>query len=126
MVCTVGTNSKGCSGIDDTARSIGGDNCCYTPRKVEALCDKKVESLVSGTGPHVLALTRNGDIYSWGNNSYGELGRGDDVPNPCCAPAKVASTLDGIKVTQIACGGYHSMALTDEGKVICYKMCCGV
>ena len=86
-------------------------------RKVEALCNIQIESFVSSTGPHVLALTRNGEVYSWGNNSYGELGRGDDAPNPCCKPAKLGSALDGVKVLQVACGSYHSMALSDEGKV---------
>lgn len=117
---TIGTNSKGCSGIDDTVRTIGGDNCCYTPRKVEALCTKEIESFISSIGPHVLALTRNGNIYSWGNNNYGELGRGDDATNPSCVPAKLSSTLDGIKVLQIACGGSHSMALSDGGNVRMY------
>jgi len=114
---TIGTNTKGCSGIDDTARTVGGDNCCYTPRKVDTLCKQQIESFVSSTGPHVLALTRNGEIYSWGNNSYGEVGRGDDAPNPSCIPAKVTSTLDGIRILQVACGASHSMALSDEGKV---------
>ena len=113
----IGVNSKGCSGIDDTARAVGGDNCCYMHRKVEALCNLQIESFVSGTGPHVLALTRNGEVYSWGGNSYGELGRGDDAPNPCCVPAKVGSALDGVKVLQIACGANHTMTLSDEGKV---------
>ena len=86
-------------------------------RKVEALCNIQIESFFSSTGPHVLALTRNSEVYSWGSNSYGQLGRGDDTPDPCCIPAKVGSALDGVKVLQVACGAYHSMALSDEGKV---------
>ena len=117
----IGTNSKSCSGIDDTARTIGGENCCYTPRKVEGLCNKELVSFISSNGPHVFALTKDGEIYSWGNNNYGELGRGDDVANPCCIPAK----LDGIKVSQVACGTSHSMALSDTENVCVYcpKMC---
>ena len=121
LIYTIGTNGKGCSGIDDTARTIGGENCCYIPRKVEGLCNKEIVSFISSTGPHVLALTNDGEIYSWGNNNYGELGRGDDVANPCCIPAK----LDGIKVSQVACGASHSIALSDTQNVhvYCAKMC---
>ena len=83
---------------------------------MDALCNKQIESFVGGCGSvFVLALTRNGDVYSWGYNGNGELGRGDNV-NPTYIPAKVTS-LDGIKVVQIACGSNHCVALSDEGKV---------
>jgi hypothetical protein len=37
----------------------------------------------------VIALTENGDIYTWGNNDYGQLGTGDT--ELCLTPTKIMS-----------------------------------
>ena len=29
-----------------------------------------------GSGPHVLAYTQSGELYSWGHNGYCQLGNG--------------------------------------------------
>ncbi|CAJ0759496.1 16768_t:CDS:2 [Entrophospora sp. SA101] len=54
---------------------------------------------------HCLALTKQGEVYSWGDGRYGQLGHGDfrSLNKP-----KVIEFFQGLKVTQIACGGLHS------------------
>lgn len=52
-------------------------------------------------------------MYAWGGNEYGQCGVDADkrdiiTPMPC---------LTGLRVKQVACGGMHSLALTDEGNV---------
>jgi RCC1 and BTB domain-containing protein len=47
-----------------------------SPRKLEILCQKDVIDLAYGSGPHVMALTRSGEIYVWGHNGYCQLGDG--------------------------------------------------
>lgn len=42
--------------------------------KIEALSGKEIISFAFGSGPHVLALTRTGEVYSWGHNAFGQLG----------------------------------------------------
>jgi len=71
---------------------------------------------VSGFGPHVLAVTKSGKVYSWGYNANYELGHGTDSPNPNPTPT-IISRLEQHQVKQVVCGHYHSMALTNDGMV---------
>jgi alpha-tubulin suppressor-like RCC1 family protein len=61
---------------------------------------------------HSLALTSGGHVYSWGENSDGQLGLGStlDTPTPTEIPG-----LSGI--VAIAAGDTHSMALTASGSL---------
>jgi alpha-tubulin suppressor-like RCC1 family protein len=58
-----------------------------------------------------MALTKEGQLWNWGANSNYELGRGDNLGG--WEPMPVPS-LEGVRITQIACGGYHSLALTGK------------
>lgn len=51
----MGSNLDGCLGTGDT-------NSTLYPRKVEALCKKDVKTFAYGNGPHVLALTKEGEV----------------------------------------------------------------
>ena len=57
-VWAVGSNGAGCLGTGDMLSTL-------TPRKVEALCGKNVITFAYGSGPHVLACTQSGELYSW-------------------------------------------------------------
>jgi alpha-tubulin suppressor-like RCC1 family protein len=54
-----------------------------------------------------LNLAEN-DIFSWGNNSFGQLGQGDTKNRSI--PTKI-DFFNGKKILQIACGDYHCLAL---------------
>ncbi len=50
-----------------------------TPQQVYGLGDKEVVKLAAHPeGKHYLALTTEGDVYSWGNGDGGRLGHGDN------------------------------------------------
>ncbi|CAA7018159.1 unnamed protein product [Microthlaspi erraticum] len=63
---------------------------------------------------HNLALKEDGTLWAWGNNEYGQLGTGDTQPRSLPIPVQ---GLDGLTLVDIAAGGWHSTALTDEGEV---------
>ncbi|CAN8252045.1 unnamed protein product [Cochlearia groenlandica] len=83
------------------------------PSKVKALT-VPVASVSCG-GFFTMALTQEGQLWNWGANSNYELGRGDNLGG--WEPMPVPS-LESVRITQIACGGYHTLALTEEGKVL--------
>ncbi|KAF7123544.1 hypothetical protein RHSIM_Rhsim12G0189000 [Rhododendron simsii] len=95
------------------------------PSKVKAL--PVPVAAVSCGGFFTMALTKEGQLWNWGEghldsnwclytaNSNYELGRGDTVGG--WKPKPIPS-LDDVRIIQIAGGGYHSLALTDDGKVL--------
>nr|XP_057935021.1 probable E3 ubiquitin-protein ligase HERC4 [Doryrhamphus excisus] len=66
---------------------------------------------------HSLALTKGGDVLSWGLNSHGQLGAGKDC-SMWYRPLLVRA-LNGIPVTHISAGGAHTLFLTLSGLVYC-------
>lgn len=94
----------------------GKSECSNTLRLLFSFLIADIISISAGNGPHVLALTRNGDIYSWGHNGYGQLGHGDTSIHTRM-PVIIGSTLTGVPIGQVACGAYHSVALSKDGKV---------
>ncbi|KAL9226494.1 hypothetical protein vseg_002301 [Gypsophila vaccaria] len=72
---------------------------------------------------HVVALSEEGVLQSWGYNEYGQLGRGfscDGLQGPGILKA-YAKHLDEapeqIKITQVSCGEYHTAAISETGDV---------
>ncbi|MQL97247.1 hypothetical protein Taro_029942 [Colocasia esculenta] len=84
-----------------------------TPSKVNAL-PVPVAAVTCG-GFFTIAVTTEGQLWSWGANSNFELGRGNNVSD--WRPTPIPG-LEGVRVIQIASGGYHSLALTDKGEVL--------
>ncbi len=66
---------------------------------------------------HSLALTSTGAVFAWGWNIVGQLGNGST--NGSDVPVKVR-LLSGTKVTGIAAGFAHSVALTSTGAVLAW------
>ncbi|CAH3163860.1 unnamed protein product [Porites lobata] len=107
-VYALGSNGSSCLGVGDA-------QSCLHPRKVEALCKKNIVSLACGSGPHVLAVSGSGEVYTWGHNGYSQLGNGNS--NQGLIPSPLTSALQMKKVVQVACGSHHSLSLTDDGEV---------
>ena len=67
---------------------------------------------------HTLILSKTGEVYSWGNNKYGQLGIGSRVDQrfPCYVNLEERHG----NVTHVACGDRHSCILTDTYRVLMF------
>ena len=65
---------------------------------------------------HTIALSQEGEVYSWRANRYGQLGTGSTTWEE--KPVKI-SGLSGFErqIISVACGGWTSYALDSEGNV---------
>lgn len=78
---------------------------------------------VSAGGTHTLAFKNNSSAYAWGNNGSGQLGINSSL-NVITVPVQVLKTVTGSnpaavdrlsKVTAVAAGGNHSLAIVNPG-----------
>ena len=86
------------------------------PVKVNLPVGAKVTAVAAGA-EHSLAVTSTGAVFAWGYNADGQLGDGgtgaSDVPVSVSLPT-------GTKVTAVAAGALHSLALTSTGAVLAW------
>ena len=102
-----GENKNGQLGNGTTADS-------YVPVKVDAVRDVTVFKVVSSAAElaHSAAITKDGSLWMWGSNNYGELGNGTNTAS--CVPIKVEGIND---VSDICLSGACVLALTKDGSV---------
>lgn len=63
-----------------------------------------------------LALTAQGNLYSWGNNSYGKLGIGNFSVQFSPVPLRVKLN----QIFKIKCGSNHCMVIKSSGVVFAW------
>lgn len=93
--------------------AVASANCSKT-RLVKELGNHDIVQIVCGD-QHAMALTRGGELFTWGQNAHGQLGVGRQAtltPQP-----QLVERLKGIPLAQIAAGGAHSAAVSLSGAV---------
>ncbi|XP_074649618.1 E3 ubiquitin-protein ligase HERC2-like [Tubulanus polymorphus] len=94
---------------------IGGTDSVSTPTLLESIQHVFIKKVaVNSGGKHCLALSAEGEVYSWGEAEDGKLGHGSRSP---CDRPRVIDTLRGKDVMDIAAGGAHSAAITASGEL---------
>jgi alpha-tubulin suppressor-like RCC1 family protein len=126
-----GINSSGQLGLNDSADrgsasgQMGAD-LPFVKLPLDAQDQRDVVQVAVGDG-HSCALLEDGQLMCWGNNQYGQLGRGDGVTplgvswNPMSMVKPVALALQsGDRVASVAAGGFSTCALSEAGHVYCW------
>ncbi|KAM8750883.1 putative E3 ubiquitin-protein ligase HERC3 isoform 2-T2 [Acanthopagrus schlegelii] len=85
----------------------------HTPTGVQCLNLKKTVHISCGKD-HTVTLTKDGAVFTFGSGQHGQLGHNSfsDELRP-----RLVAELWGAKVTKIACGRHHTLALTDSKRV---------
>lgn len=77
---------------------------------------RRGRAIVAGQD-HTCAIAREGTVYCWGSDQYGQIGDGDVTHSTKVSPVKVAG-LAG--VLTLSAGPYHTCAVTASGTVHCW------
>jgi alpha-tubulin suppressor-like RCC1 family protein len=109
-VWTWGAGSVGQLGTGKPARS-GGIAKVKLPKGT-------VVTAISAGEAFGVALNRSGQLFAWGIGNLGQLGNGGHITGSA-TPVRVHLP-KGTKVTSVASGGEHSLALTSTGRVLAW------
>lgn len=81
-----------------------------TPSPVQAATP--VVTALKASESFAMALKSDGTVWSWGDNSYGQLGNGSTLGETVPVPVQGLT-----KVKEIATGPSHALALREDGSV---------
>ncbi len=116
VVATSTGTAFSCGKNDDGDLGDGSTATSDVPVKVDLPAGTKVTKVAAGTDTG-LAVTSTGAVLAWGLGDEGQLGNGStatsDVPVDVSLPA-------GTKVTAVAAGALHNLALTSTGAVFAW------
>ena len=118
-----GSNFHGELGIDENDENNNDIEMMKTPILLKSLESIKIKIISCGE-VHSLALSENGDIYSWGDCSYGQLGHSfinilpkDESNKPYLPIPQILETIKEVKMIDIVCGKYHNISIDNNGNV---------
>lgn len=77
----------------------------FKPKKIDFFNDKVVVQISAGHA-HSIVLTSDGIVYSFGSNSFGQLGNGTSIKSSL--PVQI---LLNEKITQIATNYFHNVSI---------------
>uniref|UniRef100_A0A2K1Z490 FYVE-type domain-containing protein n=1 Tax=Populus trichocarpa TaxID=3694 RepID=A0A2K1Z490_POPTR len=97
----------------------GVDSDVMHPKLIDALSNTNIELVACGEY-HTCAVTLSGDLYTWGDGTYnfGLLGHGNEVSH--WVPKRVNGPLEGIHVSSISCGPWHTAVVTSAGQLFTF------
>ena len=111
-IYSYGRGSKGQLGHGDVEDVSGSE-----VKLIESLDGLKIKSISAG-GFHSLALSSEGDAYSWGWNESGQLAQDKSKSNVIPVPTLIDfKSKDPPNVQSVSCGSRHSMILTEDSKL---------
>ncbi|XP_039806282.1 PH, RCC1 and FYVE domains-containing protein 1-like isoform X4 [Panicum virgatum] len=79
-----------------------------SPKALDSTFLLDIRSIACGS-KHLVLVTKQGEIYSWGEELGGRLGHGVDAD--VCHP-KLIRALSGIIIESVACGEFHTCAVS--------------
>ena len=104
-----------CWGKNDRRQLGNGTNSSFSSPSLVWGLDSGVVAITAGWD-HTCAITSDGGVVCWGDNSSGQLG--DGAAPRRNSPTQVVGLTSG--VIEISAGQSHTCALTSAGRVMCW------
>ncbi|KAJ0702589.1 putative chromatin regulator PHD family [Helianthus annuus] len=95
----------------------GVDSDVSHPKLIDSLSNANIELVACGEY-HTCAVTLSGELYTWGDGHFGILGHGNEVSH--WVPKRVNGPLEGIHVSFISCGPFHTAVVTSAGQLFTF------
>eukprot|EP00947_MAST-08B_sp_MAST-8B-sp1_P003948 g3948.t1 len=102
-----------CGNGEDGRLGHGNQEDQHVPKLIEALSGVRVRAVSAGEY-HSMFLTEDGKVYSCGLGFYSQLGHGNQEDQHV---PKLIEALSGVRVCAVSAGYWHSLFLTEDGKV---------
>jgi E3 ubiquitin-protein ligase HERC4 len=90
---------------------------------IEALENYNITQIACGF-QHSVAVSEFGSIYVWGSNNFNQCGLENDAGSEYFDTPKLVKTLGTAQVVQVACGQFHTLALTNAGELYSFGANC--
>lgn len=89
------------------------------PKLIDTLSGTNIELVACGEY-HTCAVTLSGDLYTWGDGTHSSslLGHGSEISH--WIPKKVSGNLEGLHVSYISCGLWHTAVVTSAGQLFSF------
>ncbi|CAG5132688.1 unnamed protein product, partial [Candidula unifasciata] len=113
LICLKNGSMLSCGAND--FKQCGQDMLVSKLGRVESLSVQHVIHVAAGS-EHSVALTQAREVFTWGNNDRGQLGRGEVLKSEQEVP-KLVKSLAVYSVLQVACGSDHTITLTNDGLI---------
>lgn len=89
------------------------------PTRVQLIGSASTIRSVAAGGMHSLAVDASRRVWSWGQNRFGQLGRGSVDSERCGVPGRVVLPT-GVEAHQAAAGWAHSALVSTDGRVLTF------
>lgn len=97
----------------------GVDADASHPKLIDGLKNLNIEFLACGEY-HSCAVTLSGDIYTWGGSSCNFALLGHGFQSSQWIPKKLNGPLEGIHVSSVSCGPWHTAVVTSAGQLFTF------
>lgn len=87
----------------------------FAPHKLHADSANKLFRAIDCGDQHTAVISNTGELYTFGDNSEGQLGIGIEFRNNIDRPTLVTGISE--ETIQVSCGYRHTLVLTNHGTV---------
>ena len=111
-VLSWGSNTDHQTGLPESQANEYG---IFDTPKIVPFPETVIITSVAAGSKHSIAISNTANIYGWGSNQYGQIGFGRETS--VVKRASLLVGIEGLPVSQIHCGSFHTVLITISGRV---------